>query len=382
MDAILALEDGRVFRGQSLGHCGRVCGEVVFNTGMTGYQEILTDPSYRGQIVTLTVPHVGNTGVNPDDPESEQPQASGLIIRSATRRGSSWRSEGELDQYLKMAGVVGIEGLDTRALTTHLRSAGVLRGCLTSDGASEDAAIELALCSPHLAGQDLVGAVSCREPYEWTEGRAGLGAESVEALGGSLHIAVLDFGVKRSILSMLAGTGARVSVLPASSRAAQIRALAPDGIFLSNGPGDPSVCLAQIATIRELIAELPIFGICLGHQLMCRALGAQTFKLKFGHRGINHPVRDERTGRVAITSQNHGYAVEERSLPGELFVTHRSLYDKTVEGVAHREFPLFSVQYHPEAAPGPHDAGGLFGSFMTMMREGNPLPGELRRASA
>ncbi len=382
MEAILALEDGRVFRGSSLGKVGHVGAEVVFNTGMTGYQEILTDPSYRGQIVTLTVPHVGNTGVNVADPESAKPQASGLIVRSASKVSSSWRSEGDLDSYLKRAGIVGMQELDTRALTRHLRTAGVLRGCVSSDGLSEAEAIEIANSTARLEEQDLVAEVSCASPYEWESPRGALSGGPSEALGRGKQVVALDFGVKRNILRLLVDAGPRVTVVPAHTRAHEVMALAPDGVFLSNGPGDPALCVQQIETIRELIPQVPIFGICLGHQLTCLALGAETFKLKFGHRGINHPVRDESSRLVAITSQNHGYAVREESLAPELVVSQRSLYDDTVEGVTHRDYPLFTVQYHPEAAPGPHDAWDLFATFMKMMEDRRPLVFPERRQLA
>ncbi|MFN7965187.1 MAG: glutamine-hydrolyzing carbamoyl-phosphate synthase small subunit [Acidobacteriota bacterium] len=381
MEAILALEDGRVFRGKSLGAVGEITGEVVFNTGMTGYQEILTDPSYRGQIVTMTVPHVGNTGVNDLDPESGRVQASGFVVREGGH-ASSWRAVGELHHYLKNHGVVGIEGLDTRALTRHLRSGGVLRGCISSNGKSAESAINAARLSPKPEEQDLVGPVSCARPYVWREGRSGLLGAASRTRGGAYHVVVIDYGVKRNILRLLADTGLKLTVVPATTSAADALALRPDGIFLSNGPGDPAVCSAQIETIKALVGRVPIFGICLGIQLLAHALGGSTFKLKFGHRGINHPVRDEQTGKVEITSQNHGYAVDEETLPRELIVTHRSLYDGTVEGFAHSELPLFAVQFHPEAAPGPHDSWHLFDRFIDLIAEGRPLPGSARARTA
>ncbi|MDQ7006207.1 MAG: glutamine-hydrolyzing carbamoyl-phosphate synthase small subunit [Acidobacteriota bacterium] len=378
MEAILALEDGRVFRGRSLGMVGLTTGEVVFNTGMTGYQEIITDPSYRGQIVTLTVPHVGNTGINDADPESSRPQAAGLVVRDGSRYSSSWRSLVDLDHFLRTHQIVGIEELDTRALTRHLRSAGVLRGCLASNGTSVEQALTAARAAPRLEEQDLVGQVTCAKVHRWTEGRGVLSGRGAEPRGRGRRIAVLDCGIKRNILRLLVDRGFDVLVFPAQATAGEILAAEPEGVFLSNGPGDPAVCDDLVATIGRLIGAVPVFGICLGHQLACRALGARTFKLKFGHRGTNHPVRDERSGRVAITSQNHGYAVDPETLPAELEITHRSLYDGTVEGVAHRELPLMTVQFHPEAAPGPHDAWDLFEDFVDLVEHRRPL-GELSR---
>ncbi|UCF68066.1 MAG: glutamine-hydrolyzing carbamoyl-phosphate synthase small subunit [Acidobacteriota bacterium] len=382
MEALLALEDGRVFRGNSLGAAGVVTGEVVFNTGMTGYQEILTDPSYRGQIVTLTVPHVGNTGWNSDDPESDRPQASGLVVRAATRFSSSWRSRGDLDHYLRQHGVVGIEEIDTRALTRHLRSAGVLRGCLSASPLTAEQAIERARSAPRIEDQDLVAQVTCQREFVWREGRGAVQDAPSTARGRGYHVVALDFGVKRNILRLLVERGFRVTVVPAHTSASDALALRPDGVFLSNGPGDPSVLRGPIETIRELIGRVPIFGICLGHQLIALACGGRTYKLKFGHRGVNHPVREEATGRVAISSQNHGYAVSDEDLPEDLVVTHRSLYDGTVEGLAHRRAPLFCVQFHPEAAPGPHDSWDLFDRFVDLIEKRRPLtiPARLRSA--
>ncbi len=377
MEAILALEDGRVFRGHALGHVGEVVGEVVFNTGMTGYQEILTDPSYRGQIVTLTVSHVGNTGVNEDDPESSRPQVSGLVVRDAPALVSSWRSRGDLGQYLRTHGVVGIAGLDTRALTRHLRTRGVVRGCLTSTGRSAAQAVEVARNAPRLEEQDLVSAVTCERAHAWREGRTTLQdvprdrRGKLRAAPARRHaIVAVDYGAKRNILRLLVDAGFDVTVVPARTTASEILALRPEGLFLSNGPGDPATCVPMIETIAALVGRLPVFGICLGHQLTALALGGRTYKLKFGHRGVNHPVRDERNGTVAITSQNHGYAVDDASLPADLVVTHRSLYDGTVEGFEHRQLPLFTVQYHPEGAPGPHDSWDLFGRFHAMIESG------------
>ncbi len=382
MDSILALEDGRVFRGKRFGAVGGVAGEVVFNTGMTGYQEILTDPSYAGQLVCLTVPHVGNTGVNAQDPESDRVQASGLIVRDGCIGSSSWRADGDLAQYLVSAGVVGITGLDTRALTRHLRAGGVMRGFLATDGSGAEAAVARARSAPAIGDLDLVSRVTCGRAHAWREGRSGLLGPASEAPAHGPHVVAFDYGSKRNMLRLLADAGFRLTVVPAHTSASEALALRPDGVFLSNGPGDPAVCRFQIETIRALLGKLPIFGICLGHQLAALALGGTTFKLKFGHRGINHPVRDERTGAVAITSQNHGYAVADEGLPESVEVTHRSLYDGTVEGLAHRELPFFSVQYHPEAAPGPHDAWDLFGRFAQMITGGRPHAPAARLRSA
>jgi carbamoyl-phosphate synthase small subunit len=382
MDSILALEDGRVFHGKRFGAVGGVAGEVVFNTGMTGYQEILTDPSYAGQLVCLTVPHVGNTGVNAQDPESDRVQAAGLIVRDGCTGSSSWRADGDLAQYLVSAGVVGITGLDTRALTRHLRAAGVMRGFLATDGSGVEAAVARARSAPAIGDLDLVSRVTCERAHAWREGRSGLLGPASEAPAHGPHVVAFDYGAKRNMLRLLADAGFRLTVVPAHTSASEALALRPDGVFLSNGPGDPAVCRFQIETIRALLGKLPIFGICLGHQLAAHALGGTTFKLKFGHRGINHPVRDERTGQVAITSQNHGYAVADEGLPDTVEVTHRSLYDGTVEGLSHRELPFFSVQYHPEAAPGPHDAWDLFGRFAQMIAAGRPHAPSARLRSA
>ncbi|RMF74379.1 MAG: carbamoyl-phosphate synthase small subunit [Acidobacteria bacterium] len=378
MEALLALEDGRVFRGRGLGRTGCTTGEVVFNTGMTGYQEILTDPSYRGQIVTLTVPHVGNTGVNDDDAESDRPQASGLVVREASREGSSWRARAGLADYLRQHGVCGVEGIDTRALTRHLRSRGVLRGCLDSTGLSAEQAIERARSAPRLEEQDLVDSVTRPVAERWLEDRSPLLDRPVRE--PRFRVAALDYGVKRNILRLLAGSGFEVIVLPARTAPDEILALGPDGLFLSNGPGDPAHYGHLVEAVRQLVGRLPIFGICLGHQLAALALGARTFKLKFGHRGVNHPVRDERTGRVAITSQNHGFAVSTDGLPDVLRVTHTSLYDGTVEGLEHADAPLFTVQYHPEAAPGPHDSWDLFDRFAELIAQRGRRPSARRSA--
>lgn len=372
MEAILALEDGRVFQGHALGAKGEVTGEVVFNTGLTGYQEILTDPSYRGQIVVLTAPHIGNTGVNDDDPESAGPQVSGLVVRDAAERSSSWRARADLGQHLRAHNVVGLAGPDTRALTRHLRDGGVLRGCLSSVASTAEQAIERARRAPRLEEQNLVADVTCERTFAWREGRSGLLGPGAAARVRPRRVVVIDYGIKRNILRLLVDAGFAVTVVPARTGASDILALRPEGVFLSNGPGDPAVYAPLVETVGALLGKVPVCGICLGHQLVALALGGRTYKLKFGHHGVNHPVRDERAGRVAVTSQNHGYAVDEDHLPPGLEVTHRSLYDGTVEGLAHREMPLFTVQYHPEGAPGPHDSWDLFGVFYELIASGRP----------
>ncbi len=375
MEAILALEDGRVFQGRALGARGEVTGEVVFNTGLTGYQEILTDPSYRGQIVVLTVAHVGNTGINDDDPESTRPQVSGLAVRDAAERSSSWRARVDLGQHLRAHNVVGIAGLDTRALTRHLRTGGVLRGCISSIARDAAQAVERARHAPRLEEQDLVSEVTRGRAATWRDGSSGL-LGAGPGPGGKARprrVVVIDYGVKRNILRLLVDAGFEVTVAPARTNASDILALRPDGVFLSNGPGDPATYSPLVETVNALLGKTPVCGICLGHQLAALALGARTYKLKFGHHGTNHPVREEATRRVAVTSQNHGYAVDEDSLPAGLDVTHRSLYDGTIEGLAHNEVPLFTVQYHPEGAPGPHDSWGLFSAFHELIASGRPM---------
>lgn len=373
MEAILALEDGTVFRGHALGAAGEVVGEVVFNTGMTGYQEILTDPSYRGQIVVLTVSHVGNTGVNDEDPESERPQAAGLIVRDAPEGPSSWRARADLPTYMRTSGVSGLSGIDTRALVRRLRERGVMRGCLTAAGRSTEEAVALAKAAPPIEQADLVGEVTCERAYAFKQGRSGLLGGAAPRAAKRRPIVAFDFGVKRNILRLLVDEGFDPTVVPARTSAADVLAMRPAGVFLSNGPGDPAHYGDIVETVAALIGRAPVVGICLGHQLAALALGARTYKLKFGHRGTNHPVRDERTGAVAVTSQNHGYAVDEASLPTGLVVTHRSLNDDTVEGLAHEELPLLTVQYHPEGAPGPHDSWNVFRRFAAVIDGGRPL---------
>jgi len=368
--AVLALADGTVFAGESIGAPGTAVGEVVFNTAMTGYQEILTDPSYCGQIVTLTYPHIGNTGTNVEDEEAARIFAAGLVIRDLPIRASSWRSQSSLPEYLRRGNVVAIAGLDTRRLTRLLREKGAQNGCIASGADAADAVARARAC-PSMAGLDLAKVVSTRERYAWSEGAWRLGEGYRHPDRPVYHVAAYDFGVKRNILRMLADRDCRVTVFPAQAPAAEVLALAPDGVFLSNGPGDPEPCEYAIAAIREILdsTRIPVFGICLGHQLMGLASGARTVKMKFGHHGANHPVKDLDTGRVAITSQNHGFAVDPASLPATLRPTHVSLFDGSLQGLARTDRPAFCFQGHPEASPGPHDIGYLFDRFVGMMKE-------------
>ncbi len=370
--ALLALADGTVFRGRSIGAAGQAIGEVVFNTAMTGYQEIVTDPSYAGQIVTLTYPHIGNTGVNGEDVESRRVFAAGLVIRDLPRLASNWRSQDDLSQYLAAANVCGIADIDTRKLTRLLRERGAQNGCIVAgptlaDDAAERA-IEAAREAPSMAGQDLAKVVSCTEAYEWNGSTWALG-EGYKTIGVTrFHVVAYDYGVKHNILRMLAVRGCRITVVPAQTPASDVLAMRPDGVFLSNGPGDPEPCEYAIEAIRTIIdAGLPVFGICLGHQLLGLAAGGRTLKMKFGHHGANHPVLDRDTGQVLITSQNHGFAVDPASLPDNVRVTHVSLFDDTLQGFAWKDKPVFCFQGHPEASPGPHDVGYLFDRFIRNM---------------
>jgi len=375
--AILALADGTVFRGHSIGAPGRTVGEVVFNTALTGYQEILTDPSYCRQIVTLTYPHIGNYGVTPEDAESTGIHAAGLVIKDLPLRASNFRATDTLSGYLGAAGVPGIAGIDTRKLTRLLREKGAQAGCLVAGAAygevlDAEAAIAAARAFPGLAGMDLAKVVSVTEPYAWREGSWSLGAgHAVDAAAAAprrFRVVAYDFGVKRNILRMLADRGCELTVVPAQTSAAEVLRLDPQGVFLSNGPGDPEPCDYAIEATRELVERgVPTFGICLGHQIMGLASGAKTIKMKFGHHGANHPVKDLETGQVLITSQNHGFAVDPDSLPAHLKVTHVSLFDGSIQGLARTDRPAFCFQGHPEASPGPHDLGYLFDRFITLM---------------
>lgn len=375
--ALLALADGTVFHGLSIGAAGRTVGEVVFNTALTGYQEILTDPSYCQQIVTLTYPHIGNYGINPEDVEASKIHAAGLIIKDQPILASNFRKTLTLTQYLQRNGTVALAGIDTRRLTRVLRTRGAQNGCIATFAAGQvvtpadvEAAVRRAQDAPSMAGQDLARVVSVNQPYEWTETPWTLGGGYGTRTDSKFHVLAYDFGVKRNILRLLAAQGCKVTVVPASTSAAEARRHKPDGIFLSNGPGDPEPCDYAIAAARELIDQgLPTFGICLGHQIMALASGAKTFKMKFGHHGANHPVKDLDTGRVSITSQNHGFAVDEKSLPSNLRPTHVSLFDGTLQGLARTDRPAFCFQGHPEASPGPHDIGYLFDRFVSLMEK-------------
>ncbi len=367
--AVLALEDGTVFRGISIGSSGVTTGEVVFNTAMTGYQEILTDPSYARQIITLTYPHIGNTGVTPEDLESDSIHAAGLVIRDLPLLHSSWRASHSLEQFLVEGETVAIAGIDTRKLTRIIRERGAQGGCIaTADKADAEVALRAARAFPGLKGMDLAKVVSVRTAYQWNEGSIGREQSRVLRPGSRLHVVAYDFGIKRNILRLLADYGCRITVVPAQTSAADALALGPDGIFLSNGPGDPEPCDYAVAAIREFLEnDIPIFGICLGHQLLGLASGARTVKMKFGHHGANHPVQELAGGHVLITSQNHGFAVDEDSLPQSLKPTHRSLFDGTLQGVARTDRPAFGFQGHPEASPGPHDLRPLFEHFVFLM---------------
>ncbi|MDE2623989.1 MAG: glutamine-hydrolyzing carbamoyl-phosphate synthase small subunit [Betaproteobacteria bacterium] len=367
--AVLVLADGSVFRGQSIGAPGRSVGEVVFNTALTGYQEILTDPSYCRQIVTLTYPHIGNVGTNAEDAESGSVAAAGLVIRDLPRQLSNWRSRQSLPDYLAERGVVAIAGIDTRRLTRLLREKGAQSGCLMAGAVDEAAALEAARAFPGLAGMDLARVVSCARPYEWTGGAWHLGQGFVAPSAPRFRVVAYDYGVKHNILRLLAERGCHVTVVPATTSAEEALAYRPDGIFLSNGPGDPEPCDYAIEAIRTFLSrKIPVFGICLGHQLLALASGGRTVKMKFGHHGANHPVQDLDSGHVMITSQNHGFAVDVDTLPASLRVTHRSLFDGSLQGLARTDCPAFSFQGHPEASPGPHDAGGLFDQFIRLMQ--------------
>jgi carbamoyl-phosphate synthase small subunit len=356
MNAVLVLEDGSIFRGKSFGASGERYGEVVFNTSMTGYQEILTDPSYKGQIVTMTYPLIGNYGVNEEDVESCKPFVEGFVVKEYSKISSNWRSHQSLGDYLKENNIVGIEGIDTRSLTLHIRQAGELKAVLSTEDLDEKSLVKKAKDSPGLIGRDLVKDVSCQKIYAWNK-------------QGRYKVAVIDCGVKLNILRQLNQNNCHVTVVPAKTTSREIFGLKPDGILLSNGPGDPAALSTVINTTRELLGEFPIFGICLGHQMLGLALGGKTYKLKFGHHGANHPVKDVKTGKVAITVQNHGFCVDIGTLnKKEIEITQMNLNDHTLEGMRHKKLPIFSVQFHPESSPGPHDAQYLFKKFVDMMK--------------
>jgi carbamoyl-phosphate synthase small subunit len=358
--ALLALEDGRSFSGRSWAAEGESCGEMVFNTSMTGYQEVLTDPSYAGQIVCMTYPLIGNYGVNSEDEESSRPWVEGFVVREASRMASSWRAQETLDAYLKRWNIVAIEGIDTRALVRHIRDKGAMRACISTTDLDEESVVSKARQSPSMENRELASVVTTNRPYE-------VAAEGDERF----HVVCYDFGVKRNSLRNLARLGCRVTVVPASTSSSDVLAIAPDGIFLSNGPGDPASMNKEVEQIKQLInTQLPTFGICFGHQLLGRAFGGKTFKLVFGHRGGNQPVKDLQEGGVEITSHNHGFAVLPDSLPADVEITHINLNDRCVEGMRHKTLPIISVQYHPEAAPGPHDAEHHFQRFIDLMARG------------
>jgi len=374
MRALLALEDGRIFEGESFGASGTEVGEICFNTSMTGYQEVLTDPSYRGQIVAMTYPLIGNYGTNATDQESTRPQVRGFVIEELSQLPSNWRAEESLDEYLKRWTVPGVEGIDTRALTRHLRTRGAMKACLSTQKMSPEEAITKAIEGKGVIGMDYVREVTTPTIFQWDptdelsrQWSLAAADESPRLPPIRHHIVAFDYGMKRNILRSLRQRGFGVTVVPATTTAEQVLALNPDGIFLSNGPGDPEALPYAHQTVQSLIGQKPIFGICLGHQVLGFAFGGRTFKLKFGHHGGNQPVKDLRSGKVAITSQNHGFAVDPESLPPEIEVTHVNLNDNTVEGMRHKTLPVFSVQYHPEAAPGPHDAEYFFEQFAELI---------------
>ncbi len=382
--ALLALADGSIFEGVSIGVDGATVGEVVFNTAMTGYQEILTDPSYREQIVTLTYPHVGNVGTNPEDAESDKVQLAGLVLREVPRPHANFRSTRDFRNYLRESRVVAMAGIDTRRLTRILRDKGAQNGCLMAGGVTASEALRRAREFPGLKGMDLAKVVSCAQPQAWNRGSWELATnrEPVRE-AGRLHVAVYDFGVKRNILRMLVDRGCGVTVVPAQTPAAEVLKLAPAGVMLSNGPGDPEPCDYAIRAARDFMSrKLPLFGICLGHQILGLAVGGRTLKMKFGHHGANHPVQDLESGRVLITSQNHGFAVDEASLPKNVKVTHRSLFDGSNQGLRVLDAPAFSFQGHPEASPGPHDVGYLFDRFISLMSQaGEPVAANVREVT-
>jgi carbamoyl-phosphate synthase small subunit len=362
MDAILALEDGTIFKGRSFGAEGEACGEVVFNTSMSGYQEIITDPSYKGQIIAMTYPLVGNYGINREDGESRKPFLEGFVVKEYSKIASNWRKEQSLGDYLKENHILGIEGVDTRSLTLHIRLQGAMRAVISTVDLDEKSLVKKAKASPGLVGIDLVKEVTCSRKYIWSD---------MQQKG--YKVVVIDCGVKYNILRELIKNNCQAIVVPANTSSSEILKLKPHGVLLSNGPGDPAALDYIVKTVRELIGKLPVFGICLGHQMLGLALGGKTYKLKFGHHGANHPVKDLKTGKVSITSQNHGFCVDMGSLnKKEIELTHLNLNDKTLEGMRHKKLPVFSVQFHPEASPGPHDAEYLFKEFVKLMKKKSP----------
>jgi carbamoyl-phosphate synthase small subunit len=375
MKALIALEDGRIFEGRSFTGPGESTGEIVFNTSMTGYQEILTDPSYKGQMVTMTYPLIGNYGATPEDDESLGVHVEGFVVREYQQEYSNWRAREGLRDYLMRHRVLGLDEVDTRALTRHIRLAGAMKAVMSTEDPDPDSLVNKARKSPGLVGRDLVKEVTCPSAYVWNQDRSGAAASDPKAAPDVRHeafgyrVAVLDCGLKFNQLRLLSARKCECLVFPCHTSARELLALEPDGIFLSNGPGDPAALSGIVDTVRDLLGKRPIFGICLGHQVLAQALGGRTFKLKFGHRGGNQPVKDLETGKVEITSQNHGFSVDENSLPSDVEITHINLNDRTVEGIRHRHMPAFSVQYHPENAPGPHDAEYLFDRFVSMMAD-------------
>lgn len=369
LTARLALDDGRIFRGRAFGATGESGGEVVFNTALSGYQEVLTDPSYTGQMVVMTYPEIGNYGINREDLESRQPQVAGFIVKENNTAHSNWRASGSLEDYLREHGICGIEGIDTRALTAHLRDKGSRNAILSTSDEPDAALVERAKKLPSMVGLDLASRVTTKTAYDWTEPVP----DAPQHQGRRLKVAVYDFGVKWNILRMLVSAGFDVRVYPAATPASEVLASNPDGVFLSNGPGDPEPVTYAVANIRAILGKKPVFGICLGHQLLGLAMGGKTYKLKFGHHGANQPVKDQLTGKVEITSQNHGFAVDVASIGDIAAVTHINLNDDTNEGLAHKKLPVFSVQYHPEASPGPHDASYLFERFRRVIETGKPV---------
>jgi len=368
MKATLVLADGSIFRGTSMGAQGEKIGEVVFNTAITGYQEVLTDPSYRGQIVTMTYPHIGNTGVNTEDNESVSPYLAGFIVKEYCPHPCNWRKEEDLAAFLKRHGIVGIQGIDTRRLTRNLRETGAKKGIISTFDHDRDNLLKKVREYPDIEGLDLVKEVTCSKPYDWDKGTWQWNAP-ISKTESRFRVAAYDFGIKQNILRLLVDAGAQVRVFPATTSSREILEYDPDGIFLSNGPGDPEIATYAIESVRNLLGKKPIFGICLGHQILGLALAGRTFKLVFGHHGANHPVRRLETGQVEITSQNHNFAVDPESVAAECRITHINLNDQTVEGMAHRKYPVFSIQYHPEASPGPHDSRYLFERFRKMIEE-------------